>query len=42
VVSDFEFDDLNAIKKSKDLTQEEQVKNLDLLRGNQIWLKTMK
>lgn len=42
VVKDFKFSDLWNIKKSKQLTNNEKTKNLDILRGNQIWLKTMK
>ena len=42
VVSDFEFSDLNQINYSKDLTDDDKVENLDILRWNQVWLKTSK
>jgi murein DD-endopeptidase MepM/ murein hydrolase activator NlpD len=42
VVSEFEFHDLWALKKWEGLTQDDKVKNLDILRGKQVWLKTMK
>ncbi|MDP2089992.1 MAG: M23 family metallopeptidase [Candidatus Gracilibacteria bacterium] len=41
-ISDFVFSDLNAIVKGNNLSDENLVKNLDILRGNQVWLKTMK
>jgi hypothetical protein len=40
VISDFKFDDLNKIKSSKNLSYEDKLNNLDILRWNQIWLKT--
>ncbi len=40
VVSNFKFDDLNKIKKWKNLTNKEKLDNLDILRWNQVWLKT--
>lgn len=40
VVSDFEFYDLNKIKHWKNLTYDEKLRNLDILRWNQVWLKT--
>ncbi|QFR39713.1 M23 family metallopeptidase [Candidatus Gracilibacteria bacterium 28_42_T64] len=40
VVSNFDYSDLQKIKKSETLTKEEKLRNLDLLRGNQVWLKT--
>ena len=42
VVDGFVFEDLNAIKKWKNLTEADKIRNLDILRGNQVWLKTMK
>jgi hypothetical protein len=42
VVSEFEFEDLNKIVKKDDLTYDEELRNLDILRGKQVWLKTMK
>jgi hypothetical protein len=42
VVSEFEFTDLNTLTKREDLTYEEELRNLDILRGKQVWLKTMK
>lgn len=42
VVSDFEFEDLNTLDKSENLTYEDKLNNLDILRWNQVWLKTAK
>ena len=42
VVSEFEFEDLNNLDKSENLTYEDKLENLDILRWNQIWLKTAK
>ncbi len=42
VISDFEFSDLQTLNKSKNLTYQDGIKNLDILRGNQVWLKTPK
>jgi len=42
IVSDFKFNDLNKIKKGKNLTYIDKLNNLDILRWNQIWLKTAK
>ncbi len=42
VVSGFNFNDLNQIKKWNDITNFEKIRNLDILRGNQVWLKTSK
>jgi len=42
IIDNFKFDDLNKIKKWDDLTTIDKYKNLDILRWNQIWLKTMK
>lgn len=40
IISDFKFSDLNKIKKSKNLTKQEKLDNLNILRWNQVWLKT--
>ncbi len=42
VVNNFSYIDLEQIKKSKNLTYEEKLRNLDILRWNQVWLKTTK
>ena len=42
VISDFKFSDLDKIKHKENLTYEEKLTNLDILRWNQVWLKTMK
>ncbi|MCD5385396.1 M23 family metallopeptidase, partial [Candidatus Gracilibacteria bacterium] len=42
VVSDFKFSDLDKIKRGENLSDYDKLKNLDILRGNQVWLKTMK
>lgn len=42
VVSNFEFSDLNNIQKWSWLTDFDRKKNLDILRWNQVWLKTSK
>ena len=42
VISNFKFSDLNNIKFWDSLSYEDKLKNLDYLRWNQIWLKTMK
>ena len=42
VVPDFVFSNLDKIKKTKNLTEIEELKNLDILRWKQVWLKTMK
>ncbi len=41
VVSNFVFSDLNKIVKWNNLTEDNLIRNLDILRGNQVWLKTM-
>jgi hypothetical protein len=40
IVSNFKFDNLQKIKHWKNLTYYEKLKNLDILRWNQVWLKT--
>lgn len=42
VVSGFTYGDLQEINYANNLTKIEELKNLDILRGNQVWLKTMK
>ena len=42
VVSDFKFSDLDKIKRWENLSDYDKLKNLDILRWNQVWLKTMK
>lgn len=41
-VDQFDFSDLNKIKKWKNLSKDDLIRNLDILRGKQVWLKTMK
>lgn len=40
-VTGFEFSDLEKIEKWDNLSEETQLRNLDILRWNQVWLKTM-
>jgi hypothetical protein len=42
VVSGFRFEDLNRITYWEKLSEDQKIKNLDILRWNQIWLKTAK
>lgn len=42
VISDFQFSDLNQIKYGNNLTYDDKIENLDILRWNQVWLKTSK
>lgn len=42
IVSDFKFWDLSKLKKDWNLTLKDKIKNLDILRWNQVWVKTMK
>jgi len=39
-ISDFDFSELNKIKRWENLTQNEELRNLDILRWNQVWIKT--
>ena len=41
IVNGFEYSDLNSIKRGASLTNNDKIKNLDILRWNQVWLKTM-
>ena len=42
VVDNFDFIDLDKLKTTWNLTQEDKIKNLDILRWKQVWVKTMK
>lgn len=42
IVDNFKWDDFWKIKKWEDLTYIDKINNLDILRWNQVWLKTMK
>lgn len=42
VVDKFDFVDLDKLKTTWELTQADRIKNLDILRGKQVWVKTMK
>ncbi|MDD5213264.1 MAG: M23 family metallopeptidase [Candidatus Gracilibacteria bacterium] len=41
IVHDFKFEDLKKLKTRTGLTFDDKMVNLDIFRGNQIWLKTM-
>jgi hypothetical protein len=41
-VKNFEFSDLDKLKQYWDITKLDKMKNLDILRWNQVWIKTMK
>ncbi len=40
IVRNFQFSDLWKIKKTQNLTKKDKLINLDILRWNQVWLKT--
>ncbi len=42
VVNNFQESDFSRVDYSKNMSDEQKLKNLDILRGNQVWLKTMK
>lgn len=42
VIRDFKFSDLAQLQTGSWISQEEKITNLDILRWNQVWLKTMK
>jgi len=42
IVRDFKYSNLNNLKKWNNISYIDKVKNLDILRGNQVWLKTSK
>jgi hypothetical protein len=41
VVSDFDYSNLNTIKRWDNLSEDDKIRNLDILRWKQVWLKTM-
>lgn len=42
IVDNFQFSDLGKMKRNDDITQTDKIMNLDILRWNQVWVKTMK
>jgi len=42
IVRGFEYDDLSKITRWTNITEDDKLKNLDILRWNQVWLKTTK
>lgn len=42
VVDDWNWGNLSNIRKGENLSREDMERNLDILRGNQVWIKTMK
>ncbi len=42
IVKNWDKTDLSNLRKSKNLTKEDKMRNLDIYRWNQIWIKTMK
>ncbi len=42
VVNNFSYEDIANIQKWEDLTLSQKLRNLDILRWNQVWLKTTK
>ncbi len=42
IVNGFKFSDISKVNMWENLSYEDKIKNLDILRWNQIWLKTMK
>lgn len=40
IVKDFSYNDLNKINRKTNLSLEDELNNLDILRWNQVWLKT--
>lgn len=42
IVDDFDDSDFNNIVYGSGISEMQKLKNLDVLRGNQVWLKTMK
>lgn len=42
VISDFKFSDLNKLKRNWNISYEDKIYNLDILRWNQVWIKTTK
>jgi len=41
-VDNFSWSDFDRVVKTGEISEEQKVQNLDLLRGNQLWLKTLK
>jgi hypothetical protein len=42
IVKDFKFSDLAKVKDSWEISETDKLWNLDILRWNQVWIKTMK
>lgn len=42
VVNGFEYNDLSRLVYGKNISDDQKIKNLDILRWNQVWLKTAK
>lgn len=42
IVSNWDKTDLTKLRKWNKLSSEDKMRNLDILRGNQVWIKTMK
>lgn len=42
VIKDFKFSDLSKLKKYWNISYYDKINNIDILRWNQVWLKTMK
>ncbi len=42
VVDNFSYEDISNIKKWKNINHSQKLRNLDILRWNQVWLKTTK
>jgi len=42
VVEDFDFEDINNIIKEWEISYTQKIRNLDILRWKQVWLKTSK
>gem|GEM_PF-1246575 len=41
-IDNFSWEDYDRIVKTGEISEEQKVQNLDILRGNQLWLKTLK
>jgi len=41
-IDNFEWKDFDRVVKTGEISEEQKVQNLDILRGNQLWLKTLK
>ena len=42
VVNDWDWSDFSKLRYSEDMTHEDELRNFDIYRGNQVWLKTRK